>query len=500
MSTNLHDILHSETSDKLKESLLELKFMLKEAYGSRSLLDKAAQSYSFLREDYGKYLSHPTAKVRQHAADCIAFFATDADIDMLLKAYGDDDTLYNKEHYLLSLSSLDVSPYKDFLAGRLSELISSDIPPEEHKHRVPEIRALVSLLRKNCKERTYIDGVKESEIVLLTNRNFKDLTMNELKGLPHKDFSAGCMVKTSHVARLYSVRTFEELLFKPPVKGNISTDCQSAAQTLLESGIVDYIYDRLSEGELPVNFRLEVKTKDPQLKTAVMRSLPLSLETGSKFRLLNSTDDYDIEIRLVESSDGGFRPLIKFCMLKDKRFSYRKINLSVSMRPYIAALICKLTQKYMVDNSVVLDPFCGTGTLLVERDKIKPVRLMYGVDIYGKAVEAALVNITAAGVQNKTELINKDFLKFSHSHKFNEVITDMPFDTVRKSEEEISSLFERFFKNLRNFLMTENVLILYTHNRDYLCKYAAQFGYKTIEEFEISKKEGAYLFVLRYGD
>lgn len=500
MAASIHDLINNDQDDKLKEALLELKFMLKQHLGCQQMLEQTALAFSFVHSDYETLLHNGNAKVRQHAADCVAFFVTDDDRDMLIKAYSDDDILYNKEHYLLAMLNLDMHEYKDFLLEQFNSItahISSSA--EEMKHRICELRALVSVLRTVSERRLYVDGAKESEVVLLTNRNYKDLTMKELGKIPHKEFSAGVMAKTSHLAPIFKIRTFDELLFKPPFNGTVSEDCTVAAKALIESGITDYIYERVSEGELPVNFRLEVKSSDVSLKNKLMKVLPGLIETGSDYRLINSTGDYDVEIRLVQGGEGGFRPLLKFCMIKDQRFSYRKANLSTGMKPYLAALICRLTSEFMNDNAVVIDPFCGTGTLMIERNKCCPVRMMYGVDIYGKAIEAATVNINAAGMAGKTELINKDINSFSHKHKFNEVITDLPFNSTLKSEQDIACLIENFFKNFRKYLEEDNRLIIYTHNKSFLKKYAASYGYRVIKEFEISKKEEAYLFVLSYG-
>ena len=59
----------------------------------------------------------------------------------------------------------------------------------------------------------------------------------------------------------------------------------------------------------------------------------------------------------------------------------------------------------------MLDPFCGTATLLIERYRRKKAAHLYGVDIFGEAIDGARENAGLANVPSY--FINKDFAEFS---------------------------------------------------------------------------------------
>ena len=66
---------------------------------------------------------------------------------------------------------------------------------------------------------------------------------------------------------------------------------------------------------------------------------------------------------------------IKLYSFKDNRFDYREKVLPTSINPVTAAIIMKSISKWLKPNAKVIDPFCGTGTMLIERAKSKEFKL-----------------------------------------------------------------------------------------------------------------------------
>ena len=385
------------------------------------------------------------------------------------------------------------------MIARRKELTAAGCTPENRKHYIDELHALSTLLQPEYKEHVFTGNKLINETVLLTNRNFKAVTIKQLEGIPHKEFTAGVMVKTRDLDSIRTrIRTYSELLFIPSGIRLCSSDPSAAAKELLEAGITDYVFSRLSDPESPVFFRIDYRAKDKKKIADFEKKLSSELEIGSGFRMVNSTGDYEIEFRFIDTSDSKLVILVRFCGLKDNRFAYRNNTLPVSIKPSTAALLMKLAEEHFTDNAAVLDPFCGCGTMLVERDYLRPSRICYGIDIFGDAIEAARANLTAAKIITKTELIKRDFFDFTHKYSFNEVVTDMPYVTDRKDQKEIEVLYSRFFKKIPSLLEPGAKLFIYSRNRDYLRKYSLAGGFKIISEFEISKLEGAYFFILSH--
>lgn len=122
----------------------------------------------------------------------------------------------------------------------------------------------------------------------------------------------------------------------------------------------------------------------------------LMLESGGT--LLNDISDYEVELRLIEKKSGGFLPLLKFSNLPDRRFAYRRKSIAASMQPALAAILMELAKPYQKEKARVLDPFCGVGTLLFERNYALHADTLYGVDVFGQAIQGARENAAAAGI------------------------------------------------------------------------------------------------------
>jgi len=67
-----------------------------------------------------------------------------------------------------------------------------------------------------------------------------------------------------------------------------------------------------------------------------------------------------------------------------------------------------------------------------------------------------------------------------------------------KEENEIYQIYRRFFEKAPQHLENDGIIIMYTHNRDYVKKLAVRSVYYLEAEYEISRKEGAYLMIIRY--
>jgi len=184
---------------------------------------------------------------------------------------------------------------------------------------------------------------------------------------------------------------------------------EQAAQELSDSNLLELL-KKAHGTEGTWYFRLGIHGRMAlDKRSEFAKKLAFSLEKKTDYQLENSTSDYELEIRLMEKSDGTFLPLIKLYTLQDRRFHYRKNTVAASIRPEQAALAAALARPYMREQAQVLDPFCGVGTMLLERNRVCPARVMYGIDIFGKAVSGARENTKLAG--ENIYYINRDFFR-----------------------------------------------------------------------------------------
>lgn len=129
---------------------------------------------------------------------------------------------------------------------------------------------------------------------------------------------------------------------------------------------------------------------------------------------------------------------------------------------------------------------------------------MYGLDIQEEAVIKARKNLKAAeGAQHAfhrsfmINYINRDFFTFKHEYLFDEIITNMPFQIGRKTAQEIRDIYASFFPAARKVLKEDGIIIMYSHDAEYVKRLSVPNGFSVVKSFEVSKREGTYVYVLR---
>ena len=196
--------------------------------------------------------------------------------------------------------------------------------------------------------------------------------------------------------------------------------------------------------------------------------------------MINTTSDYEFEIRMVENKDGKFNVMVKLFTMEDKRFDYRKEVVASSIHPVNAALLVQLAKEYMMEDARVLDPFCGVGTMLIERQKKVKADTSYGLDIFEEAILKARKNAQEA--RQKIHYVNRDCFTFTHEYLFDEIFTNMPFVQGRKTALEIHGIYESFFETARKLIRTGGIIILYTHDKTYVDKLSYKAGFDILKK------------------
>ena len=197
----------------------------------------------------------------------------------------------------------------------------------------------------------------------------------------------------------------------------------------------------------------------------------------------------------MENKDGRFNVMVKLFTLEDNRFDYRKEVVAASIRPVNAALLVQVAKEYMMEDARVLDPFCGVGTMLIERQKKINADTSYGLDIFEEAIEKARRNTEAAG--QLIHYVNRDCFTFTHEYLFDEIFTNMPFAQGRKTPAEIYDIYVRFFETAGELVTPNGMIMLYTHDKAYVDKLALKEGYVVLKKCQINVKEDTWLYVLK---
>lgn len=490
----IQDIIKNLEKDMdTRKMLIELKALLKEEKNKYALLYQLGNDVSLITN----LLSHEDAKVRKNAALILGQFNHSDCLQKLYEAYEKETQLFVKSSYLSAIKEMDYHEILPKLRNRLEE-IKSIIPEESNKKHFDEERKLLTelvLAIDGMKKHTFCGWNVPSRLILLTNRNYQFITEEQLQDYNPKIFNAGVVADVDNLEHVMSIRTVQDVLFQLEDIKSCEKDPRKAAEKIAKSSLLTFLEKRHKE-KAPFYFRIELKSKmDLSKKSSFTKKMAGELERLSKQNLINSTSCYEVEIRFIENKEGNLNILIKLYTIPDTRFSYRKQAAPVSIQPVNAALLVALSKDYLKEDAQVLDPFCGVGTMLIERHKLVKANTMYGIDIFGKTIEMARENTENA--RCIVHYINRDFFDFQHEYLFDEIITNMPSVRGQKGEDEIADLYQKFFAKADKHLNESGIIIMYSHNKEFVKKYNNKSKFKIVEEFEISMKEGTYLFILQ---
>lgn len=443
------------------------------------------------------YLSHEDPKVRKNAALILGQTEGNQAVKALYEAYEKEQTLFVRSAYLDAMMDLDVTDYGTAFREQAKRLMASTPAEEEKKHVYAEIHGLQQLIRK-------VDGVKrhkftgydtQVEVLLTTTPNYQKVTLAQLPRGTAKAVKAGVLVRTKQLRQVIAIRTFRELLFVLQGNHHISGSPQQIAEEILTTNLVELL-DQLHEGDFPYSFRLDVKgTISSDKRAQLIHRVAEQLEQQSGYRLYNAPDDYELEIRLMVGEDESIHPILKLFTIPMRRFSYRKQAVAASIHPATAALLMQLAEPYLKEGAQVLDPFCGVGTMLIERDMLVPAADMYGTDIFGEAILKARENALAAG--RSINYINRDFFDFTHKYLFDEVVTNMPV-RGKKTKEQQDQFYSDFFNRIGQFLKPESILVMYTNEMGFVKKQLRLHReFSMVQEYMIRKTDEFYLYIIR---
>ncbi len=480
-----------ERGEEIRAHLIALKQEVKEEQGRKELLGIVQEDCSLLEG----FLSHTDPKVRKNAALVLGRLGRQGTAEALYKAYQRETQLFVKSSYLDALYGLDLTQIKGGLVERLEELGRYKPVGQEEKHIRAERMALQKLVLsvQGRQSHSFLGYDGTYEILLTTGRLYQEVTAGQIKGGKVSILKGGVRAVTSHIKPILGIRTYRELLFFLDTK-KVPGDWEGAAKGVCESNLASLL-GKAHGSDGPFYFRLGIHGRMLLDKRgAFAKKCAFAIEQASGGLLRNSASDYEIEIRLLENRDGTFLPLVKLYTFQEERFAYRKHTVATSIRPEQAALAACLAKPYLTEGGQVLDPFCGVGTMLIERDNVCHAGYLYGLDTFGQAIEGAKENTKRAG--KEIYYIHRDFFTFEHGYLFDEIITNMP-DRGKKSKEEQDALYEGFFEKAGGLLKGKGKVILYSNEKNYVKKQLRiHKEFALIQEYAMDEKGIYYLFII----
>lgn len=522
----------------MRQALIAVKAAIKEPDQKKQLQQMFEKQPQVLLD----CLKAEDPKVRKNAALILGNLRGAQIPEHLWAGYEKEEQLFVKSDYLKAMASFDCSDYLDALKVRQKELEAAlgqscvkrgkenSVDSQEEKKET----ALEHVQEEDCKntrkhlrqEQTEIRNIlfgqgrqschrfvgyeEPVDVLLMTNKGCEKMLAEQVEaafeqaeGLQRdgkearpqvRPIKGGVHAEQVKVKDILPIRTYREILFG--LKGSKRMPAEEASDLLLKTNLMELL-EKLYEGPAPYYFRINcISTMEPAQKSAFCKQLAEKLEEKSAGALRNAPSAYEIEIRFVENKEGSFYPLLKLHTLADKRFAYRKYTVAASVAPVQAAICMELAAPYLKENAHVLDPFCGVGTMLLERNYKLHANTLYGVDLYAPAIQGARENVQIAGVP--AHFINRDCRTFTHSYLFDEIVTNFPTQGKSLDSHGLDCLYGQFFQKAEQLLKEDGTILLYSRDRGYVKKQLRMNpSWKLCKEWCVSEKEGAYLFFIK---
>ena len=441
-----------------------------------------------------KGLSDEDAKVRKNSALVLGDLSESETVDKLIIALDKEAFDWVKKTIMLSLGKIGGEAVKEYFQSYEAK---SDIEKE----------TLLKIIDRLSNE-TYDINFKEklpqqSVVELWTYIGLEKILIEEIKEklrLQCNQVDKGIVsVKTDKVFDLMKVRTFIEILFpeKTLKMENIENIESKAIELICNDKFLKNIIDNHIGDFTRIRYRLEIRGVQHAIRKSLIKKIAKSFADYSD-KFLNSPTNYDIEIRLIYKNN-SLKLLWKPFALKDNRFSYREQDVPASINPVVAAGIVRMINNESDKADFVLDPFCGSGTLLIENAIENKHKEILGVDISDKAINAAKQNAIASGYEN-IKLIHSDFRKASLSQKYDRIITNMPFGIRVGDHTNNEILYDDFFCMIPGMIKPEGVVAIFTQeislSKKLIQKYSKHFDLIRFTRLDVGGLKPA-VFLLR---
>ena len=283
-------------------------------------------------------------------------------------------------------------------------------------------------------------------------------------------------VITRSLPSLYALRGFTEALL--PFAVNVPATPQALAAAVEKGGLYDLL-SQMHDGRGAFATRLEVRGQGVDRKAFTSDFFA----AANSAQFLNSPSSYDIELRCWIKNNRAMLS-VRLHTFADPRFSYRLESVPASMHPAVAAALLFDHRKYMKPTHTVLDPFCGAGTLLVERKKIMGAKAFTGLDISPKAFSIARANCHEAGLHAK--VFNRDCRGFHSDFGYDEILCNMPFGHRVGSHENNEKLYNDVLLQWPKLLRPGGFVLAITNDKQLFSELATRHGWKIASQMPFS--------------
>lgn len=220
--------------------------------------------------------------------------------------------------------------------------------------------------------------------------------------------------------------------------------------------------------------RTELETKHPTSK--VLKSSKQTIEIESPE---NDVDTFRslLSVLRVSKLGGPTRNLF--------RRDWRIEHVPAGINPALAFVLCQVAD--IKETDVVLDPFCGGGTIAVSAALYFHPAKVLASDISGTAVDKTTANFLAAQIPKTKYAVFRTNVSQLHLQEgsVNKVITNLPFGVRTGDHEHNQTSYKAFAKKMEKALSKNGRMVIFTQEKSLLLESFATF--ELINSFDVDQ-------------
>ncbi len=239
---------------------------------------------------------------------------------------------------------------------------------------------------------------------------------------------------------------------------------------------LDHIHAQLSERGVPAlgedgvaSFRVTTRRngEHPFSSIDVQRRAGAALH--ERYRVAVDLTGFDREVRVDVR---GQRCLVSVQLTRDP-LSGRQLRLYNPGAALKANVACALLRLAGVERGRLLDPFCGSATILIEAARLHPGLEIEASDYSPRAVEGSGRNLEAEGLAGRVALTCRDMSDLPDAHpagRFDVIVTNPPFGVRLGRGMNFSVFYSRFLDVAAHLLRPGGRLVFLAWKRGLIDK------------------------------
>jgi tRNA G10 N-methylase Trm11 len=174
----------------------------------------------------------------------------------------------------------------------------------------------------------------------------------------------------------------------------------------------------------------------------------------------------------------------------------------------VASMLCFLSEPD--SNDIVLDPFCGYGSIPIERALTSPFRKIFAEDKNPKMIliSTEKKSLITGSRNKKVKVRHNDILdgglKYP-DHSIDKIITDPPWGFYEKHELTTDVFYKRMMEEFMRVIKPDGIVVVLTANKNEFqaCLELIRHHLAQIRKFDIlvsGKKAAVYKLKIKNGD